>query len=383
MSEKQLVLVGNWHYIPGPRGCTVYEYHPDSAKLEMLDTWFPDLAAGQLAVDEARGIAYAVNETSEQPGTCGGGGGVVSIVPNGASGALSIRNQIRTFASCPSYLCLDRSGRFLVAVHHAGPTHVTKLVREPNGGVSSATEYNDAPVELIRLKPDGSLGEICDIALAEPRGCTGPNTHSILHAVICDPSGELYLVLDPGLSKIDSYRIDRTAGRLTPLHENAVEAGEKPRYGAFHPSLPLVYVNNEKSPYLMTFRYEITSGVLERTAVAPLQTEENRGKPTEASDIVISPDGSTLYVSDRGSNLIAVFSVGADGIPQLVENIPCGGRNPRGLAISPDGGFLLVANSDSPNIAVFSIGPEGRLSLRSSDTPAVCPAVIRFMKVTA
>jgi 6-phosphogluconolactonase (cycloisomerase 2 family) len=47
----------------------------------------------------------------------------------------------------------------------------------------------------------------------------------------------------------------------------------------------------------------------------------------------------------------------------LLENVPTGGKTPRGFDIGPTGSFFLAANEDSGNIVVFRIDPNsGRLT---------------------
>jgi len=56
---------------------------------------------------------------------------------------------------------------------------------------------------------------------------------------------------------------------------------------------------------------------------------------------VITPDGTTLYVSVSGSNEVAVFNLVAE---TLITMIPA--SSPAGMAITPDGAFVYVVNQN-------------------------------------
>lgn len=85
--------------------------------------------------------------------------------------------------------------------------------------------------------------------------------------------------------------------------------------------------------------------------------------------IAISPNGQFLYVSSSTSNNMTVFQIGTSGLLTLVPStganqnpISSGGTTPKSIRISPNGSVLYVANSGSNNIAAFQIGTNGLLT---------------------
>lgn len=379
-NRKTYALVGNWHYVPGPRGYSVFRYEPENGEMELLETVLEDVAAGQQCIDAEKGIAYVVNEIGDIRGQVGGGGYILALKIDAETGHPVVLNEKKSLSPAPSYFCLDRSKQFGIAVHHSGFGHVTKIRRDAKGRFDSVTEFDDAAVVLFRICEDGRLGEVCDVYIARGDGPSGSHMLSHLHSVVREPAGEVFLVCDKGLDKIFSFKIDREKGKLVLLNEFNIEAGCCPRYGAFHPALPIFYSNNEKCPDIFTFRCDQETGELTRLAVTGMQSAENAGKPSEASDIAVHPNGKYLYVSDRGTDMICIFDIDEDGGLHLRENIPSGGKNPRGFSFSPDERFFVVANSDTASLAVFRIGEDGSLELKSSEIPAVCPANIRFVQ---
>lgn len=99
-------------------------------------------------------------------------------------------------------------------------------------------------------------------------------------------------------------------------------------------------------------------------AVAVIDLENNRllGRwPTEShpTEMVLSPDGRTLYVACANSTKVSVLDA-ATGKPlqvihaALYPQAPVG-NTPNSLCLTPDGQILIVANADANNLAVFNV----------------------------
>ena len=67
------------------------------------------------------------------------------------------------------------------------------------------------------------------------------------HSVVADPTGELLVVCDKGLGGVSRLPYRSRERKLVRLQDTGVEKGLVPRYGAFHPSLPIFYANYEKT----------------------------------------------------------------------------------------------------------------------------------------
>ncbi|MCD8129786.1 MAG: lactonase family protein [Lachnospiraceae bacterium] len=374
-------LVGNWHYKPAPTGFTVYRYLEETAEFTLVEHVHPDVAAGQQALDERRGLVYVCNEIGDVDGIPGAGGEVLALRVDPETGHTSLINRARTLSPAPSYFALDKSGRYGIAVHHSGFGVTTKIRRREDGNFYCTAEVDDTAVTLFGIREDGGLGEVCDVAVHRGKAQPKEDMISHLHCVVPDPEGEMFVVTDKGLHCLYSYAIDRENGKLVLKHVLNAPYGTSPRYCAFHPTLPVFYYNNEKSDLVMTVKYDAKTGAMEIVDSNSLQLAENAGKPYEASDICVSPDGKTLYVSDRGSHFIAVFAIAGDGSLTLIQNMSAQGENPRGFCITPDRRFLAVCNSDSASICLFAINSDGTLSPHQGGISAPCPANIRFLQI--
>ena len=81
------------------------------------------------------------------------------------------------------------------------------------------------------------------------------------------------------------------------------------------------------------------------------------GKNT-AADIHVSPNGKYLYMSNRGANSLAIYSIDKTGMINLVGQQDTKGKTPRNFMIDLKGEFVLVANQDTDNIVTFKVDPK-------------------------
>jgi 6-phosphogluconolactonase (cycloisomerase 2 family) len=195
----------------------------------------------------------------------------------------------------------------------------------------------------------------------------------------------MLVVCDKGMDKVYTYRIDRENGKLVYLNAwSAPEVACFPRYAAFHPTKNVLYVNNENFAQLNAFHYDEETGALERFHKVYLLPEDPGmvdGKPVGAQDILVHPNGRTLYCTLCGLNLIVVCRLDEDGVPTPVQQIQSRGNLPRGIALSPDGRFLLSGNMVSGDVTVFAADEDGRLTDTGKTFEAVSPSAIRMMVV--
>jgi 6-phosphogluconolactonase len=411
-NKIEVALVGNFGFGPGPKGVCIYSYDPATANMDLIESAFEDVNVGHISVDDERGIVYLVNECPSQRGQTGGGGYLMALKIDPHSGKLSLINEKPTLSQEPCYTCLDKTKRYIIVSHHADFGFVTKVAKGEQG-YSTRVVFDDTALVLFPINEDGSLGDVCDVSITPGDGAPGPHPWARHHSVVADPSGELFIVCDKGLEQFHTYHLDRPNGKLIRLRDTIVKPGLIPRYGTFHPTLPLFYANYERAAVIHAYHYDIATGGLDRVDSAPLMLPEKvvdlanaetslplthpktlaermqmlqEKAPAgldkaEPADILIHPNGKYLYASVRGTNTISVLDVDTAGMISLREVIDCGGVNPRGLTISPDGRFLFAANMNSGNVATFSIGADGMLRATGAGVKASSPGSMRIVAI--
>jgi 6-phosphogluconolactonase len=251
------------------------------------------------------------------------------IVRDGASVHLLARNHRSTDGDYPCHLRLDREGRRLAVAN-----------------------YGSGSAALFELRPDGALGE--QTALVQHSG-SGPHPsrqegpHA--HATVFAPDGRFLIVADLGIDRLVVYAVD--AGSLRTHSWSASAPGAGPRHLAFHPDGVHLFVVNELGNSLASYRYDAARGLLQQQQTVP--TLPSDAVENTAADLLLSPSGDYVYVSNRGHNSIAVFAFDPeDGLERTAVR-PCGGDWPRGFGVVPDGRHLVVANRRSGQIVVLPL----------------------------
>ena len=143
----------------------------------------------------------------------------------------------------------------------------------------------------------------------------------------------------------------------------------------------LVYVVTELATKIMTMRWNAQTGALTTIAETPALPADFSGQRSGA-EIALHPNGKFLYSSNRGdSNTIAIFRLGADGVPVPAGHVSSGGKTPRYFGIDPSGHFLIAGNQDSSTIAIFRIDPDtGALSAQGNPMTVPAPVDLVFAR---
>jgi 6-phosphogluconolactonase len=91
-----------------------------------------------------------------------------------------------------------------------------------------------------------------------------------------------------------------------------------------------------------------------------------------------------LYLSNRGANVISIFSVAADGKIKLIGQQSTQGNTPRNFMIDPKGEFLFVANQDSDTIVLFRINQKtGKLTPTGKPVKVPSPVCLKMISLAS
>lgn len=404
MGNKMFAYVGEWNFnlTDGKynRGISCYHYSPENGELEFIETVDQEVAAGQLHLDQENAVLYVAYEVCHRRGELGGGGYLRAYKIDTETGKLTLLNEIESLLAAPAYVCMDKDKKYLVVCHHADPFHVNKLIRKEDGTYTNEVVMDDAALMLVRIKKDRSLGEIVDAYITpsnarlmeDSKIMVDPVTGHIQltrvisrqHAVVADPTATLFAVMDKGMDRVHMFKIDEENEKLVLLDSYIDDLGVFPRYGSYHPTLPILYTNNERACEVHVLNYDKETGKLSLRQNVDLLLPEYKGKqysvktrPMGAQDILMHPNGKTLYCTlEGGDHLIVALSVADDGTLALKQNIDCAGKMPRGVCLSPDGRFLLCGNNLSGDVTTFEIGEDGLLTFTGKVFPAVSPSAL-------
>jgi 6-phosphogluconolactonase len=352
-----LLYVGT--YTEGKRsdGIHLVRLDPRSGELRLMRSFDVGANPSFLAIHPDGRVLYAVNETEEHNGRPSGAVTALAIARD--SGALTRLNDQASQGGAPCYVSMDRRGRALLVANYVGGN-----------------------VALFPIQPDGSLGAATQIV--QHTG-NGPNTERQerphAHCIVADPSNRFALVADLGIDRVRVYRLDLDAGLLRHVEgaDAVMRPGAGPRHLAFHPTLPLVFVANELDSTVTTLGFDRESGrLVPRTTQSTLPS--GWSGTNYPADIHVASSGGTLYVSNRGHNSLALFSVAEPtGALTLEQVVSTEGDWPRNFSLDPTERWLLVANQRSGSIAVFARDERsGRLTPTTQRLAVASPVCLRF-----
>jgi 6-phosphogluconolactonase len=227
-----------------------------------------------------------------------------------------------------------------------GPAHVAV---HPGGRFLFVSLYAGGAVVTHPIAADGTVGAATDV---RPQGTGGRPSHA--HQVVVDPSGRFVLAVDLGRDAVFGYVLDPGNGTLTEASRIGLAAGSGPRHLVFHPGGRVAYLVNERNSTVTVCGW--TGGALKPGQV--VAAAPDRGVVNRPAEIIVSPDGRFVYVSNRGTNTVGVFATGRGGTTlKRIAAPDCGGVWPRHLALDPAGRWLYVANQRSGTLSRLPIDP--------------------------
>ena len=354
--DDDLLYVGT--YTAGTRSEGIYLVRMDRRSGELRRVGSVDAGPNPsfLGTHPNGRFLYAVNELEQYNGRPTGAVSAFAIARD--TGALTRLNEQPSGGGAPCFVSVDRTGRVALVANYAGGS-VALLPIEANGAL--------APAQVVQHTGTGPNAERQE----------APHAHCILP----DPSNRFALAADLGADRVFVYRLDLEGKSLRHVEggDAVMRPGAGPRHVAFHPTLPLVFVANELDSTVATLRFDAGRGALSlvdtRSTIPAGWTGTNY-----PADIHVAANGRTLYVSNRGHNSIAVFSVAeSTGALALDQTISTAGDWPRNFSLDPTGRWLLVANQRSDSVVVFGRDPDtGRLTPTRQRLAISSPVCLRF-----
>jgi 6-phosphogluconolactonase len=359
-----------------------------------------------LAFHPSKKYLFSVNETSD------GGASAFTVDPE--SGNLRLINRVKVSGDDPCYASVSPDGcTLLIANYSSGSLTVVpvgedgrlgeriQLVQhkgfaaDPRRKLESYDESMPQR-ELIYRKQFAVSGEgIPAGALPERQ----EKAHA--HCIVFDPTARYALAADLGQDRVWVYRFqdgrlaanrEETTGKapggsrsggekermeygwmdLDPhsggvpvsmvetrlrMDGHNLKPGSGPRHIAFHPNGRFFYVSNEMGSTVTVFAWDGELGFLKPLQSLSTLPESFTGQ-NDVAHGALTPNGEFLYVSNRGHNSLAAFSVDSQtGLLAPAGHTPTQGDWPRNFCIDSDGERLYAANQHSGSIAVFSIDP--------------------------
>jgi 6-phosphogluconolactonase len=213
-----------------------------------------------------------------------------------------------------------------------------------------AASYPGHKITVNAIDKNGVVGAVQQLIP------TAPNAHAI-HA---DAANRYVFATSLGGDNLSSWRFDAQTGQLSanePPLTTVTPAKAGPRHFVWDKAQRHLYLLNELDAGLQVMGYDAARGTLREVQRTTTLPQGFNGKPW-AADLHLSPDGRTLYASERTSSLLSVFRVdAATGQLQPLGQVPTE-KTPRGFAIDATGRFLIAAGQESHSVSVHPLDPD-------------------------
>jgi len=311
-----------------------------------------------LAIHPNGKYLYAVSEVSEFNGKPTGA--VAAFAINPRTFELGPLNKQPSMGDGPCHLIVDHSGKCLLVANYGGGS-IAALPINKDGTLQ-------APTSSIQHKGKSVVTDRQE----------GPHAH----AIVVDANNKFALAADLGLDKVLVYRFDAEHGELQPNDppSASLKPGAGPRHIGLHSSGRFAFINNEIDSTVTAFSYHADRGTLESLQTLSTLPDDFKGENSTA-EIQIHPSGKFVYVSNRGHDSLAIFSIDTQtGKLKALGHQSTGGKTPRGFNISSDGKFILAANQDSDNVVVFKVDSEtGKLQPTGAEVKVPKPVCVEFL----
>jgi 6-phosphogluconolactonase len=346
-------FLGTYTHSSTSQGIYRGSFDPDTGKLGPLELAAKAVDPGFLALSSDGRFLYAGREGNAQDSS-------VIAYAVGADGNLTLINQQPSGGAGTCHVSLDTTGRILFAAN-----------------------YSSGSIACFPIGTDGSLA---------PASCTvqfhgsGPNKgrqagpHA--HSIYVSPDNQFVYSCDLGSDCIWIFRFDAAKGTLTPASPafGLVPPGSGPRHLVFGPGGRIVYVVNEMGSAVTAFARNAKSGALmPLETVSCLPTGVPAGPKITSAEIALHPSGRWLYVSVRGPDTVAVFSIDVTGRLRPIQRISADVKMPRQFAIDPSGRWLIAAGQADNRLAVLKIDSNtGRLSSTGESASIGAPVCVLF-----
>lgn len=305
-----------------------------------------------------------------------------------------------------SYLTISHNGKFLYSITDFGVEAYTIM---PDGdlelinfapingmrGCYVSTDYtdqylfvagyHDGKLTVLRLKEDGSIGEITDEIYHKGLGSMAErNFRPHINCARMTHDNKYLLVADQGMDHVNVYRFDVEKGKVKLEDIIRSEMESAPRHIKISEDGTYIYILHELKCYIDVYEYvdHDNDPTFEKIQTVEL-IKLTRGNTNSASAFSFSLDYNYLLSSIAGDNSVIVFNVDKKtGLLKKNFLLPVSGEYPKDAEFFPDNKFLVSLNHESNTMTFFHIDLEhGTMIMNGPAMKVNMPNCIVFHKL--
>lgn len=229
--------------------------------------------------------------------------------------------------------------------------------------------HHDGRVSMMRLKEDGSIGDIADGVFHKGMGRSIAQRNFIPHVdcVKLTPDQKFLCAVDNGLDQVKIYRVDYEYGKLKLIDIIRGSLESAPRMIRFSRDGKHAYILYELMNVIEVYDYSVVDDMPMFEKVQTISTvTEKEEDVCAASGMEISKSGKYLMCSNAGVNSVVCYEIDSNtGMLREVFESRVNSDYPKVLAIYPDEKHYLTLNNNSNDIFSYEINFEKGYSLQT------------------
>ncbi len=246
--------------------------------------------------------------------------------------------------------------------------------------------YHDGKITVLKLKEDGSIGEIADEIFHKGWGSIAErNFRPHVNCVKMTRDNKYLCAADLGMDYVDIYAVDHTTGKLKLADIIRSEQESAPRHIKLTKDGKFIYIVHELKNYIDVYSYMDVNGSPQFEKVQNISTlNEYHASGSAASALNLSMDYQYLCSSNAGDNSVIVYKINQkDGTLSKVFCLPISGDYPKDATLFPDNKHLVSLNHESNTMTFFNVDlVKGLLVMNGREIPVEKPNCVIFHKIS-
>ena len=221
--------------------------------------------------------------------------------------------------------------------------------------------WHDGKITALRLKEDGSVGEITDEIFHRGLGSIAErNFRPHVSCVKMTRDNHYLCAADLGMDHVKVYRLDHQTGKLTLADVIRSEMESAPRHIKFSRDGRILYIVHELKNIIDVYTYEEKKGNPFFEKVQTISTvNDYHASNSAASALNLSEDFQYLISSNAGDNSIGIFKVDHEtGMLEKICILPISGDYPKAADFFPDNRHIMSLNHETNTMTIFKINYE-------------------------
>ncbi len=328
--------------IAGENRIAIYTFNVSEGSIELQENMSVSGSPGPLALSPCGNYLYVGLRSSRE---------IASFHIDAETRQLSHLRTVQLDADT-CYIATDKTGKFLLSAYYGA------------GKVTVHAIGDDKTVQ------------------GEPLQTVATDIHA--HCIETDASNRYAFVPHTApRNAIYQFQFNEKTGTLSqnPIGNLNPGAPIGPRHFCFHPSKPILYFSNEQGSSVSAYTLaEEHPGILmdlqEDLSTLPADFKEDN----TCAQIHIDPQGTFLYVSNRGHDSIAEFAIDRENGKLSAIGHQLTEPTPRVFNIDGTGNFLFVGGQGSGRLATYRIDRDtGKLAPLANYTVGKNPMWVLFI----